>query len=79
MTRASILRDRIVHEIDSTEFGALGLHVLAGGDTAEHRWAADERIDIQSVAKGVCVLAAGIAADEGAVVLDAPVAASLPE
>lgn len=78
MTRASTLRDRIVHEIDTAGFGALGLHVLVGGDTAEHRWAPDERIDIQSVAKGVCVLAAGIAADEGAVSLDAPVAASLP-
>lgn len=78
MTRASILRDRIVHEIDSAKFGALGLHVLAGDETAEHRWAPDERIDIQSVAKGVCVLAAGIAADEGVISIDAPVAASLP-
>jgi CubicO group peptidase (beta-lactamase class C family) len=78
VTRASTLRDRIVREIESSGFGALGLHVLAGDDSAEHRWAADERIDIQSVAKGVCVLAAGMAADEGLISVDAPVAATVP-
>lgn len=78
MTRASTLRDRIADEIETDGFGALGLHVLIGDETAEHRWAPDERIDIQSVAKGVCVLAAGIAADEGLISVDEPVAASLP-
>lgn len=78
MTRASILRDRIVDEIETRRFGALGLHVLSGDESAEHRWAPDERIDIQSVAKGVCVLAAGMAADEGLISMDAPVAESLP-
>lgn len=78
MTRASTLRDRIVQEVENSGFGALGLHVLAGDESAGHRWAPDERIDIQSVAKGVCVLAAGIAADEGLISVDAPVTASLP-
>ncbi|MFJ4252864.1 serine hydrolase domain-containing protein [Microbacterium sp. NPDC090003] len=78
MTRASTLSDRIVREIETSGFGALGLHVLVGDETAAHRWAPDERVDIQSVAKGVCVLAAGIADAEGLVSVDAPVADSLP-
>lgn len=77
MTPATQLRDRIVRQIDAAGFGALGLHILVGSATAEHRWAPDERIDVQSVAKGVCVLAAGIAADEGRISLDEPVASHL--
>lgn len=78
MTRAEALRDRIVARIETAGFGALGLHVLADADEAQHRWAPDARIDVQSVAKGVCVIAAGIAADEGLVDIDAPVAELLP-
>ena len=37
------------------------------------------REDIQSVAKGVCVLAAGIAADDGVVSLDVPVVEYVPQ
>lgn len=75
---ASSLRDDIVAEIDATEFRALGLHVLAGSDEATHMWQPDIRRDVHSASKGVCVLAAGIAADEGMLDLDEPVAAFLP-
>lgn len=77
MTRALTVRDRVVAEVAATEFRAHGLHVLIGDDTAEHRWTTDMREDIHSVAKAVCVLAAGIAADEGRVDVDSPVSASL--
>ncbi|MFJ4997332.1 serine hydrolase domain-containing protein [Microbacterium sp. NPDC088619] len=79
MTRAEAIRDRLVDHVNVSGFGAHGLHVLVGGDAAEHRWTADVREDIHSVAKGVCVLAAGIAADEGLVSLDAPIAAYVPD
>lgn len=78
MTRAEHLRDQIVDRIDDLGFGARGLHVLAGVDTAGHRWAPDEPIDVQSVAKGVCVIAAGIAATEGLIDLDEPIGEYLP-
>lgn len=79
MTRAETIRDRIVRETESSGFGAHGLHVLTGADTAEHRWTPDVREDIHSVAKGICVLAAAIAADEGEISFDAPVAAYLDD
>ena len=78
MTRAQSVADRIVLEADASGFRAHGLHVLIGDDVAEHRWTADVREDIHSAAKGVCVIAAGIAADEGLISLDAPVATYLP-
>lgn len=78
VNRAQRARDRIVDRVDATGFSAHGLHVRVGEDVAEHRWTADSREDVQSVAKGVCVLAAGIAADEGAVSLDEPVSTYLP-
>lgn len=79
MTRALTVRDRIVREADASGFGAHGLHVLIGSDVAEHRWTPDIREDVHSAAKGVCVLAAGIAADEGRIEFDAPVAAYLDD
>ena len=79
VTRAQFIADRIVSEADASGFRAHGLHVLVGDDIAEHRWTADVREDIHSAAKGVCVLAAGIAADEGLISLDAPVATYLPD
>jgi len=79
VTRAQIVADRIVREADASGFSAHGLHVLIGDDVAEHRWAPDLREDIHSAAKGVCVLAAAIAADEGLISFDAPVAAYLPD
>lgn len=79
MTRAQLLLDSIVREADATGFGAHGMHVLLGDDAAEHRWVDDVREDIQSVAKGICVLAAGMAADEGLVGFDVPVAEYLAD
>jgi CubicO group peptidase (beta-lactamase class C family) len=79
MTRAHDLRDRIVDEVVTSGFAAHGLHVLIGDDSAGHRWAPDVREDIHSAAKGVCVLAAGIAADEGALSIDVPVAEYLED
>lgn len=79
MSRAQTVRDRIVERIDETGFGAHGLHVRVATETANHRWTDDVREDVHSVAKGVCVLAAGLAADEGAVSLDMPVGRYLPD
>ncbi|MBM3717103.1 MAG: beta-lactamase family protein [Actinobacteria bacterium] len=73
MPRAADLRDRLAAEIDRTGFGAHGIHVRIGDEAAERRWTPDVREEIHSVAKAVCVLAAGIAVDEGAVSLDEPV------
>ncbi|WP_136023731.1 serine hydrolase domain-containing protein [Microbacterium sp. K27] len=78
MSRAQTVRDRIVERIEETGFGAHGLHVRVATETADHRWTDDVREDVHSVAKGVCVLAAGLAADEGAVSLDMPVGTYLP-
>ncbi len=78
MNRAQTVRDRIVERIEETGFGAHGLHVRVATETADHRWTDDVREDVHSVAKGVCVLAAGLAADEGAVSLDMPIGTYLP-
>ncbi|QYG10724.1 serine hydrolase [Microbacterium sp. PAMC22086] len=78
MTRAQTVRDRIVEQVESSGFVAHGLHVRVASDTAQHRWTADVREDVHSIAKGVCVLAAGMAADDGAVSLDEPVSTYLP-
>jgi len=79
VTRAQLVRNRIVQKADSSGFRARGVHVLVGEDAAEHRWTEDAREDIHSVSKGVCVLAAGMAADEGLISFDAPVGTYLPE
>lgn len=79
MTRAARIRDRIVEQIDVTGFVAHGLHVRIGDDVAEHRWTEDVREEIHSVAKAVCVLAVGIAADEKLVSLDAPISEYVPD
>lgn len=79
MSRARDVRDRIVERTDATGFAAHGLHVHIGADTAEHRWTPDAREEIHSVAKGLSVLAAALAADEGLVSFDAPIAAFLPD
>ncbi|MGM7698025.1 serine hydrolase domain-containing protein [Microbacterium sp. A84] len=77
MTTAQRIRDLIVQYVTASGFGAHGLHVRIGDDVAEHRWTPDVREDIHSAAKGICVLAACIAADEGVVSLDAPVSTYL--
>lgn len=79
MSRAQDVRDRIVERTDATGFAAHGLHVRIGADTAEHRWTPDTREEIHSVAKGVSVLAAALAADDGLVSFDAPIATFLPD
>ena len=79
MTRAAAIRDRLVDHANSSGFGAHGLHVLAGAHVAEHRWTADVREEIHSVAKGVCVLATGLADAEGLVSLDASIVEYVPE
>lgn len=76
---AERVADRLVGIIDDTGFRAHGLHVRVGDGTAARRWTPDVREDIQSVAKGVCVLAVGLAADDGVVALDEPVARLLPD
>jgi CubicO group peptidase (beta-lactamase class C family) len=76
--RARAAADSIREAADAMGFGAHGLHVLIGDDVAEHRWTPDEREDIHSAAKGVCVLAAGIAADDGVISFDEPVSTYLP-
>lgn len=78
MLQADDLRDALVDHIAGVDFDAHGLHVRVGDDVATHRWAPDVREEIHSVAKAVAVLAAGIAADEGLVSLDEPVACLLP-
>jgi CubicO group peptidase (beta-lactamase class C family) len=85
-TAATIL-DAVVRHIDATGFAAHGIHVRTrtaapgtestADDVAEHRWTPDVRREIHSAAKGVCVLASGIAADDGLVDLDEPIATYL--
>ncbi|MFJ2505848.1 serine hydrolase domain-containing protein [Microbacterium sp. NPDC087592] len=79
MTVAEAVRDRIVEAVTASGFDAHGLHVRIGADEAEHRWTPDVREDVHSVTKGVCVLAAAIAADEGAISFDMPVTVYLPD
>ncbi len=69
---AQLVCEQIVREIDRSGFGADGLHVRVGDAVAEHRWSADERAEIHSVSKAVCVLAAALAEAEGVIDLDAP-------
>ncbi|MDM7892995.1 serine hydrolase domain-containing protein [Curtobacterium caseinilyticum] len=79
MTRARTVLDAVVDAVGRSGFRAHGLHVLVGDDAAEHHWSPDVRRDVHSVAKGVAVLAAGIAVADGALALDEPVAAVLPD
>ncbi|MFK4760390.1 serine hydrolase domain-containing protein [Microbacterium sp. ZW T5_45] len=79
MTTAERFRDDIVAEIHRTGFGAHGLHVRIGDDTAAHRWTADVREDVHSIAKGVCVIAAALAVDEGRLSMDERIVDLLPD
>lgn len=74
MTRAHIILDKITTRIDGVGFAAHGLHVRVGDDEASHRWTPERREEVHSLAKGVAVLAAGIARDEGVLDPDEPVA-----
>ncbi|WIE75778.1 serine hydrolase [Curtobacterium sp. MCSS17_007] len=79
MNTAGQVRDAVVHEVERSGFRAHGLHVLVGDDTAEHHWSPDVRRDVHSVAKGVVVLAVGIAEHDGVLSLDEPVGTLLPD
>ncbi|WP_028473183.1 serine hydrolase domain-containing protein [Nocardioides alkalitolerans] len=79
MSRAQTVLDRIVRAAEEDGFGAHAAHVRVDGRTAVRHWSEDVPRDIHSAAKGVCVLAAGIAADEGLVDVDAPVSTYLPD
>jgi len=79
MSRAQLIVDRLVVAAVEDGFDAHSVHVLIGDETAEHHWSDDVRRDVHSVAKGVCVLAVGIAADEGVLDVDAPIATYLPD
>lgn len=87
MHTAATILDAVVRHIDTTGFAAHGIHVCTrsaapgtegtADDVAEHHWTPDVRREIHSAAKGVCVLATGIAADDGLVDLDEPIATYL--
>ncbi len=83
MHTAATILDAVVAHVDATGFAAHGIHVRTRtgatdtDDVAEHRWTPDVRREVHSVAKGVCVLAAGIAADDGLVDVDEPIAGYL--
>ena len=83
MHTAATILDAVVRHIDTTGFAAHGIHVrtrtAATGtdDVAEHHWTPDVRREVHSAAKGVCVLATGIAADAGLVDVDEPIATYL--
>ncbi|PZF55329.1 hydrolase [Curtobacterium sp. MCSS17_008] len=79
MTLARTVLDAVVAEVDRLGFRAHGLHVLVGDETAERHWSPDLRRDVHSVAKGVVVLAVGIAAHDGVLSLDDPVGTLLPD
>lgn len=80
MHTAATILDAVVAHVDATGFAAHGIHVRTRtgatdtDDVAEHRWTPDVRREVRSVAKGVCVVAAGIAADDGLVDVDEPIA-----
>lgn len=79
MNRAETVLSRIVGAVAEQGFAAHAVHVRTGDASAAHRWSEDLPRDVHSVAKGVCVIAAGIAADAGLFDVDAPVAQYLPE
>lgn len=78
MSSATTTRDAIVRHVDGIGFRAHGLHVLHGDEVAEHHWTPDVRREVHSVAKGISVLAVGIAADDGLVDVDEPIVAAFP-
>jgi len=77
--RAQTVLARLVRDVEELGFGAHAVHVQVGDERVAHRWSDDVARDVHSVAKGVCVLAAGAASDAGLFDVDAPVAGYLPE
>ena len=78
MTAAASVLHTFVTAVDAERLGAYGVHVLVGTDEAQHRWRSDDRVNLYSVSKGVCALAAGLAVDEHLITLDTTVADALP-
>lgn len=68
----------MVAAIDDEGLEAHGVHVLIGDEGVEHRWAPDEPADVYSASKGVSVVAAGIAVDEGVLTPDTRAVDVLP-
>lgn len=79
MPSAQHVLEDLVRIAEEDRFLAHGIHVSVADDAAAHCWDDDVRRDVQSIAKGICVLAAGIAVDDGIFDLDAPVAGYLPD
>jgi len=76
VSTAQTILDAVVRHVDETGFTAHGIHVSTGSsgrDVAEHHWTPDLRREVHSAAKGICVLATGIAADDGLVDVDEPI------
>ena len=78
MTDAQDVLEQLVRAAADDGFRAHAVHVRTRTGTAAHAWSPDVRRDVHSIAKGVCVLAVGMACDEGLFDVDAPVGASLP-
>jgi len=79
MVDASEVLSRIVDGVDTEGLTAYGVHVLVGDEERQHRWRSDDRVNLYSVSKGVCALAAGMAVDEGILTLDSRAADLFPD
>ena len=79
MTAAPYVRHPLGPDVRDDGFGAHAVHVRTRTGTAAYAWGPDVRRDVHSIAKGVCVLAVGMACDEGLFDVDAPVGDFLPD
>ncbi|WP_139980495.1 serine hydrolase domain-containing protein [Nocardioides litoris] len=79
MGRAQQVVDLAVDLARSRGFGLQVVHARVGDDEAQHAVEADVARDVHSVAKGLCVLAVGVACDEGRYDVDVPVLTYLPD
>lgn len=70
--------DDMVARIDDEGLRAHGIHVLVGDAEGQHRWVPDAPANVYSASKGVSVLAAGIAIDEGVITAGTRVVDVLP-
>jgi len=78
VTASESLR-RFVDAVEADGIGVYGVEIRLGDDRASHRWRSDDRENIFSLSKGVCVLAVGMAVDEGLLTLDTTVGSTFPE
>ncbi|MEH3078572.1 MAG: serine hydrolase [Quadrisphaera sp.] len=79
MSRTQTVLRRVASDVEELGFTAHAVHVQVDDEQVVHRWSEDLARDVHSVAKGVCVLAAGAACDAGLFDVDAPVARYLPD